>query len=208
MDCLKDTGSTPVASTTLSMSGLYLYKSKSGNKTGNTSANVIWWAMNQKLPESLWREIRHEYQTRKTTCRDLALKYGINRETVASRCKLEKWRCRRMEGETQRRETFSHLGCEPQVVPVPQQFTHRIMGEAALWLDRIQEAYETEVRYDRIEAIQKLLPQWKTVVDQARKGMEAAQEPYARPSLTIDLTLLSSPPALPPLATHQPMLTA
>jgi hypothetical protein len=22
------------------------------------------------------------------------------------------------------------------------------MGEAALWLDRIQEAYETEVRYD------------------------------------------------------------
>jgi hypothetical protein len=64
------------------------------------------------------------------------------------------------------------------------------MGEAALWLDRIQEAYETEVRYDRIEAIQKLLPQWKTVVDQARKGMEASQEPYARPSLTIDLTLL------------------
>jgi hypothetical protein len=88
--------------------------------------------MNQKLPESLWREIRHEYQTSKTTCRDLALKYGINRETVASRCKLEKWRCRRMEGETQRRETFSHLGCEPQVVPVPQQFTHRIMGEAAV----------------------------------------------------------------------------
>jgi hypothetical protein len=82
------------------------------------------------------------------------------------------------------------------------------MGEAALWLDRIQEAYETEVRYDRIEAIQKLLPQWKTVVDQARKGMEASQEPYARPSLTIDLALLSSPPALPPLATHQPMLTA
>jgi hypothetical protein len=35
--------------------------------------------MNQKLPESLWREIRHEYQTSKTTCRDLALKYGINR---------------------------------------------------------------------------------------------------------------------------------
>ena len=164
--------------------------------------------MNQKLPESLWREIRHEYQTSKTTCRDLALKYGINRETVASRCKLEKWRSSRMEGETQRRETFSHLGCELQVVPVPQQFTHRIMGEAALWLDRIQEAYETEVGYDRIEAIQKLLPQWKTVVDQARKGMEAAQEPYARPSLTIDLTLLSSPPALPPLATHQPMLTA
>jgi len=190
------------------MSGLYFNKSKSGNKTGNTSANVLWFPMNQKLPESLWREIRNEYQTSKTTCRDLALKYGINRETVASRCKLEKWRSRRMEGETQRRETFSHLGCEPQVVPVPQQFTHRIMGEAALWLDRIQEAYETEVRYDRIEAIQKLLPQWKTVVDQARKGMEASQEPYARPSLTIDLALFSSPPALPPLATHQPMLTA
>ena len=91
---------------------------------------------------------------------------------------------------------------------MPQQFTHRIMGEAALWLDRIQEAYETEVRYDRIEAIQKLLPQWKTVVDQARKGMEVSQDPYARPSLTIDLTLLSSPPALPPLVAHQPMLTA
>ena len=117
--------------------------------------------MNQKLPETIWSDIRLEYQTSKTTCRELALKYGINRETISSRCKLEKWRYGRQEQKNQRRESPSQLGCGLQVLPSPDHFNQRILGEAALWLDRIQEAYETEVKYDRIEAIQKLLPQWK-----------------------------------------------
>ena len=123
---------------------------------------VIHLLMNQKLPETIWREIRLEYQTSETTCRELALKYGINRETVSSRCKLEKWRYGRQEQKTQRRGSPSQLGCGLQVLPSPDHFNQRILGEAAVWLDRIQEAYETEVKYDRIEAIQKLLPQWKS----------------------------------------------
>ena len=164
--------------------------------------------MNQKLPESLWREIRLEYQTSKTTCRALALKYGINRETVSSRCKLEKWRYGRQESKTQRRDSSSQLGGELQVLPSPDQFNQRILGEADQWLDRIQEAYETEVKYDRIEAIQKLLPQWKTVVDQAKKGLETLQQPTKAQSLKLDVALLCSSHPLPPLITPQPQLPA
>ena len=77
-----------------------------------------------------------------------------------------------------------------------------------MWLDRIQEAYETEVKYDRIEAIQKLLPQWKTVVEQAKKGVEALQQPTKTKNLALDLALLCSPQALPPLVASQPQLAA
>ena len=162
--------------------------------------------MNRKLTETIWRDIRLEYQTSKTTCRELALKYGINRETVSSRCKLEKWSYGRQEQKTQRRGTPSQLGCGPQVLPSLEYFNQRILGEAAVWIDRIQEAYETEVKYDRIEAIQKLLPHWKTVVEQAKKGVEALQQPTKTKSLTLDLALLCSPHALPPLV--EPQLAA
>jgi len=77
-----------------------------------------------------------------------------------------------------------------------------------VWLDRIQEAYETELKYDRIEAIQKLLPQWKTVVEQAKKGVEALQQPTKTKSLALDLALLCSPHTLPPLVASQPQLAA
>ncbi len=169
---------------------------------------VIYLLMNQKLPETIWREIRLEYQTSKTTCRELALKYGINRETVSSRCKLEKWRFGRQEQKTQRREGRSQLGGRLHVLPSSDHFNQRILGEAAVWLDRIQEAYESEVKYDRIEAIQKLLPQWKTVVEQAKKGVEALQQPTKTKSLALDLALLCSPQALPPLIAPQPQLAA
>jgi hypothetical protein len=164
--------------------------------------------MNQKLPESVWRGIRQEYRTSKTTCRELALKYGINRETVSSRCKLEKWRYGRQGAETQRRESCSQLGSRQESLHTATQFNQRILTEAAQWLDRIQEAYETEVKYDRIEAIQKLLPQWKTVVEQAKKGVETVQHPAPAPSLKLDLAVLCASYPLPPRIVTQPQLTA
>lgn len=120
-------------------------------------------------------------------------------KNLRRRLALEKWRYGRQEERTQRRESRSQLGSGLQVLPSPDHFNQRILGEAAVWLDRIQEAYETEVKYDRIEAIQKLLPQWKTVVEQARKSVEALQQPTKTKSLALDLALLCSPQALPPL---------
>jgi len=154
--------------------------------------------MSQKHSESLWREIRHEYQTSKTTCRELALKYGINRETVSSRCKLEKWRFGRREQKTQQRESPSQLGARAVLMPSQQGFNERVLREASQWLDRIDEAYEVELRYDRIEAIQKLLPQWKNAVEVVRKSLEGQAEPVKRSPL-IDLTVLLSDYPLPPL---------
>ncbi|MFM8981988.1 MAG: hypothetical protein ACKOLA_03615 [Spartobacteria bacterium] len=66
------------------------------------------------------------------------------------------------------------------------------------WLDRIDEAYQVELRYDRIEAIQKLLPQWKNTVEVVRKSLEGQAEPLKRSPL-IDLTALLSDYTLPPL---------
>ncbi len=154
--------------------------------------------MSQKHSESLWREIRHEYQTSKTTCRELALKYGINRETVSSRCKLEKWRYGRREQKTQQRESLSQLGGNTVLLPSQQGFNERVLREASQWLDRIDEAYEVELRYDRIEAIQKLLPQWKNAVEVVRKSLDGQAEPVKRSPL-IDLTVLLSDYPLPPL---------
>jgi hypothetical protein len=154
--------------------------------------------MKQKLLSSVWREIRHEYQTSKTTCRELALKYGINRETVSSRCKLEKWRYGRREQKTQQRESLSQLGGNTVLLPSQQGFNERVLREASQWLDRIDEAYEVELRYDRIEAIQKLLPQWKNAVEVVRKSLEGQAEPVKRSPL-IDLTVLLSDYPLPPL---------
>lgn len=154
--------------------------------------------MSQKHSESLWREIRHEYQTSKTTCRELALKYGINRETVSSRCKLEKWRFGRREQKTQQRECLSQLGGNTVLLPSQQGFNERVLREASQWLDRIDEAYEVELRYDRIEAIQKLLPQWKNAVEVVRKSLDGQAEPVKRSPL-IDLTVLLSDYPLPPL---------
>ena len=154
--------------------------------------------MSQKHSESLWREIRHEYQASKTTCRELALKYGINRETVSSRCKLEKWRYGRREQKTQQRESLSQLGGNTVLLPSQQGFNERVLREASQWLDRIDEAYEVELRYDRIEAIQKLLPQWKNAVEVVRKSLEGQAEPVKRSPL-IDLTVLLSDYPLPPL---------
>ena len=154
--------------------------------------------MKKKLLASVWREIRHEYQTSKTTCRELALKYGINRETVSSRCKLEKWRYGRREQKTQQRESLSQLGGNTVLLPSQQGFNERVLREASQWLDRIDEAYEVELRYDRIEAIQKLLPQWKNAVEVVRKSLEGQAEPVKRSPL-IDLTVLLSDYPLPPL---------
>jgi hypothetical protein len=154
--------------------------------------------MKQKLLSSVWREIRHEYQTSKTTCRELALKYGINRETVSSRCKLEKWRYGRREQKTQQRESLTQLGGNTVLLPSQQGFNERVLREASQWLDRIDEAYEVELRYDRIEAIQKLLPQWKNAVEVVRKSLDGQAEPVKRSPL-IDLTVLLSDYPLPPL---------
>jgi hypothetical protein len=162
--------------------------------------------MSQKHSESLWREIRHEYQTSKTTCRELALKYGINRETVSSRCKLEKWRYGRREQKTQQRESPSQLGARAVLVPSQQNFSERVLREANQWLDRIDEAYEGELRYDRIEAIQKLLPQWKNAVESVKKGLEVTAEPATKPIL-IDWQLLISNAPLPPLIDSRPALS-
>ena len=81
------------------------------------------------------------------------------------------------------------------------------MFEAEQWLDRIEEAYKTELRYDRIEAIQKLLPQWKTTVETVRKSLDG--RPDKQPSF-LNISVLTSAAPLPPLidapaalATHQ-----
>lgn len=139
--------------------------------------------MKKTLPKALWLDIRHEYQTTNTTCRALALKYGINRETVASRCKSEKWRYRRQLGETQLHHSPSQMGS------ASQNFNERFLFEAEQWLDRIEEAYTAEVKYDRIEAIQKLLPQWRSVVDGVKKTLEKPA-PATKPFESFNLAVL------------------
>ena len=151
-----------------------------------------------RLPESTWKTIRLEYQSSKTTCRALAEKYGVNPMTVSNRCKLEKWRFGRQEPKKQRSRDIDQL--VPTLAPVdPRQLSERILQESEVWLDRIQEAYEKEVRYDRVEAIQKLLPQWKNAVEQIQKRVD--QTPAKNPDLRIDIGFLSygkMPPRLYP----------
>jgi hypothetical protein len=159
---------------------------------------VLFLYMNQKLPESVWREIRHEYQNSKTTCRALAVKFGINPETVSSRCKVEKWRNGRQGAKTRGFCGHTQLGGNTVLLPSQQGFNERVLREASQWLDRIDEAYQVELRYDRIEAIQKLLPQWKNAVEAVRKSLEGQAEPEKRSPL-IDLTMLLSDYSLPPL---------
>jgi hypothetical protein len=166
--------------------------------------HVLLLHMKQKLPESVWREIRHEYQNSQTTCRALADKYGINPETVSSRCKLEKWRNGRQGVETRRFCGNTQLGSEPALLPSQQGFNERVLREAYQWLDRIDEAYEVELRYDRIEAIQKLLPQWKSAVEAVKKSLEGQPEPPKKPLL--DLTVLLSSTPFPPMITPRPAL--
>jgi hypothetical protein len=167
--------------------------------------HVLLLHMKQKLPESVWREIRHEYQNSQTTCRALADKYGINPETVSSRCKIEKWRNGRQVAETRRFCGDTQLGSNAVLVPSQQDFTERVLREANQWLDRIDEAYEVELRYDRIEAIQKLLPQWKNTVEAAKKSMDGQPEP-AKKSPMLDLAVLIGNYPLPPLIEPRPSL--
>jgi hypothetical protein len=158
--------------------------------------------MKQKLPESVWKEIRSEYQSRKTTCRALALKYGINRETVSSRCKVEKWRYGRQGEQTQLSRIPSQLCWQHPASTFAGDFSHRVIVEADQWLDRIQEAYHAELRYDRIEAIQKLLPQWKTVVEQVKKTFDMTDAAgRARPLVDVAVLVSSQPP--PPRLCYQ-----
>jgi len=149
-----------------------------------------------RLPESTWKTIRLEYQSSKTTCRALAEKYGINEQTVSNRCKVEKWRLGRQEHKKTRSRSTNQL-VEASAPPDPIRIAQRVLHEADVWLDRIQEAYEKEVRYDRIEAIQKLLPQWKNAVEQIQKRVD--QVPAARPDLRVNVAFLSygkAPPLL------------
>ena len=161
--------------------------------------------MKQKLLSSVWREIRHEYQTSKTTCRALAAKYGINPETVSSRCKVEKWRFGRQGAKTQSVSSNTQLCARAVVVPSQQDFSERVLREANQWLDRIDEAYEGELRYDRIEAIQKLLPQWKNAVESVKKSLEGQPEPVKKPVL-FDWTMLLNSAPLPPRIHSSPAL--
>ena len=150
-----------------------------------------------RLPETVWKSMRLEYQSTKTTCRALAEKYGVNPMTVSNRCKVEKWRFGRHEPKKRRSRATNQLVPAPLT---PQQLSERIQRESELWLDRIQEAYEKEVRYDRVEAIQKLLPQWKNTVEQIQKRSE--QEPPKQSDLRVDVAFLSYG-KLPPLL-HPP----
>lgn len=151
-----------------------------------------------RLPESIWKTIRLEYQSTKTTCRALAEKYDLNPETVSNRCKVEKWRFGRQERKKRHSRAANQL-VHAQAPIDPRQLSDRILRESEVWLDRIQEAYEKEVRYDRVEAIQKLLPQWKNAVEQIQKRVD--QVPAKNPGLRIDIGILSSrkiPPRLYP----------
>jgi hypothetical protein len=80
----------------------------------------------------------------------------------------------------------------------------RVLSEAYQWLDRIDEAYEVELRYDRIEAIQKLLPQWKSAVEAVKKSLEGQPEPPKKPLLDLTVLLRSTP--LPPMVAPRPAL--
>ena len=143
--------------------------------------------MKPHLPESTWKKLRLEYQTTKTTCRDLAEKYGINRETVANRCKVEKWR----HGDTAAKSRPAPAGNQLVISGDPRQAQQQLFGrvfrEANEWLDRIQEAYQRETRYDRVEAIQKLLPQWKTAVEQLKKLFEPELVAPKGPSISVNI---------------------
>ena len=151
-----------------------------------------------RLPETVWKSMQLEYQSSKTTCRALAEKYDVNPMTVSNRCKLEKWRVGRHEPKKRRARTTNQLGPAPLN---PQKLSERILRESEVWLDRIQEAYEKEVRYDRVEAIQKLLPQWKNAVEQIQKRNE--QSPQKRSNIVLDLAFLTYgkiPPRIMPEA--------
>ncbi len=106
--------------------------------------------------------------------------------------------------ETRRFCGNTQLGSEPVLLPSQQGFNERVLREAYQWLDRIDEAYEVELRYDRIEAIQKLLPQWKSAVEAVKKSLEGQPEPPQKPLL--DLTVLLSSTPLPPLIAPRPTL--
>jgi len=146
--------------------------------------------MKPHLPESTWRKLRLEYQSTKTTCRELAEKYDVNRETVSNRCKVEKWRHGHQIEKRSPVPTGNQLVILSDPKNAQQQLFGRVFREANDWLERIQEAYQKEVRYDRIEAIQKLLPQWKTAVEQMRQLLQPSQSAAQKPS--ISLSFLSS----------------
>lgn len=109
------------------------------------------------IPNTTWLAIRHEYQTTGTTCARLGEKYGISPCTVSNRCKVEKWRHGRPRRKSKAAPGEDQLGPESFRTPA-QWLAWRVRRDAAEWFDRIDEAYAEEVKYDRIEAIAKLLP--------------------------------------------------
>ena len=127
--------------------------------------------MKPHLPESTWKKLRLEYQTTKTTCRDLAEKYGINRETVANRCKVEKWR----HGDTAAKSRPAPAGNQLVISGDPRQAQQQLFGRV------FREANEW------LEAIQKLLPQWKTAVEQLKKLFEPELVAPKGPSISVNI---------------------
>lgn len=149
----------------------------------------------QTIPRALWQLIRQEYQEADLSCRELAEKHGLNPETVSTRCKREGWR--RQEAENARllaAKTEQAIDQKAEdIADRTVAFQNRVRDEAELWLDRIQAAFKNETAYDAIEALQRLLPQWKVAVEHGRKAYGLDREPAIQPLIPIGLMGLPIP---------------
>jgi hypothetical protein len=146
---------------------------------------------------TVWRKIRHEYQTTKTSCKALALKYGIVPGTVSNRCKLEKWRSSHPRAETKPSATKPPFPSSDDA-QAPQGARARVLRDALTWLDRLEDAYQNDRQYDRVEAAQKLIPLWNKVAETVSKLTAPVEGGTQRP--LVSMNILCGEASLPPLS--------
>lgn len=164
----------------------------------------------QRIPKSIWMQIREAYERGEGSCRQLAEKYGLNPWAVSNRCKRERWRDSQAKLEQKLAKRLDQ-SLDKQAQSMAEQaaaLVQRSVTEGFAWLDQVEKARQLLDAGD-IPALRDLVGCWKSLIEVSRKTFRLDDTPGR--AAGIDVELLSRPfvvvevDTTPPPDSHEPL---
>jgi hypothetical protein len=104
------------------------------------------------------------------SCATLARKYGLQANTVSQRAKKEKWSQGRILRKVEDRLPKIQVQVPQDAAETRAMIRRRAVEEGFVLLDELRRAYTESVQFDRLQALQKVVPLWNTVVGAITKA--------------------------------------
>lgn len=151
-----------------------------------------------KIPTATWLKVKECYQSGEGSCAELATRFGLNPNSVSTRCRREQWRLkgkqlqRTLEKRLNERVERSLNETAQSLVQRAERFVRRSVDEAEDWLDQIVQA-KAKLAEGDVEALCKLVNSWSVPIKVGRTALGLDQQ-QIRPNSTVNIDVLTVSP--------------